>query len=65
MTDLAATIKRIADGLRDRRIDIVARETGLSRTTIIKMRDGKNGNPTIQVVDKLSRYLGMGERANG
>jgi transcriptional regulator with XRE-family HTH domain len=43
--------------LRDRRIDLVAAATGLSRSTITNIRDGLNNNPTHATLQKLHEYL--------
>ena len=53
MTDLD-NIKR---KLHDRRLDIVAEATGLHRSTIARIRDGEQKNPTYYVLEKLSAYL--------
>lgn len=43
--------------LHDRRLDIVAEATGLHRSTIARIRDGEQKNPTYYVLEKLSAYL--------
>lgn len=51
------TLEEIKKALQDRRINIVAEETGLHYNTIRNIRDGKNKNPTYFVVTALSNYL--------
>ena len=51
------TLDEIRKALADRRIDKVMVATGLSRTTIAEIRDGKNLNPTLETVEKLVRYF--------
>jgi transcriptional regulator with XRE-family HTH domain len=51
-------IEQIAAALADRRIDKVMKATGLSRSTIIDIRDGRNKNPTLATIAKLAQYLG-------
>lgn len=51
------TLEQIKNALQDRRIDKVMDSTGLSRTTIAEIRDGKQTNPTWETISKLSEYL--------
>lgn len=51
------TLEQIQDALKDRRPRVVAKETGLHPNTIVKLRDGKNMNPTHRVFTALSEYL--------
>jgi transcriptional regulator with XRE-family HTH domain len=46
--------------LKDRRLDVVAKVTGVSRSTISRIRRGENVNPTIKVIKALSLYLTEG-----
>jgi predicted transcriptional regulator len=50
------TTEEIRKLLGDRRLDIVAKATGLSPLTIARMRDGK-GDPKASTVEALSRYF--------
>lgn len=50
-------LDEIVKRLKDRRIDKVAAATGLSRTTIAEIRDGKQTNPTLETVQKLWKYF--------
>lgn len=43
--------------LADRRLDVVSDATGVHRSTIAKIRDGKQENPTVTVLQRLSDYL--------
>lgn len=51
------TLERIRDALQDRRIDHVAKATGLHYNTIREVRDNPEANPTWRVLDALSKYL--------
>ena len=55
------TLEYIKNALQDRRPGMVAEATGLHPNTITAIRDGKNTNPTYQVLEALSDYLGGGE----
>lgn len=54
------SLEKIAEGLSDRRLDVVAKATGVSRSTISRIRRGENVNPTIKVIKALSDYLAGG-----
>ena len=55
-------IEWIRIALLDRRPKIVAEITGLHVNTITRIRDGKEGNPKIDTLNRLARYLiGEGE----
>ena len=47
--------------LVDRRPSMVAEETGLHVNTVKDIRDGKNTNPKLATLNKLSAYLKKGE----
>jgi transcriptional regulator with XRE-family HTH domain len=51
------SLEKISEGLADRRLDVVAKATGVSRSTISRIRRGENVNPTIKVIKALSDYL--------
>ena len=51
------TVEEVEKALKDRRIDMVRAKTGLSRSTIIAIRDGKNKNPTTHTLNQLVNYL--------
>lgn len=51
------TLEQIQTALQDRRPKLVAEKTGLHTNTIVKVRDGKNTNPTHRVLTALSEYL--------
>jgi len=42
--------------LADRRLDIVSTATGIHRSTLARIRDGKNA-PTYYILEKLSAYF--------
>ena len=50
------TTEEIRKLLGDRRLDIVAKATGLAPLTIARMRDGK-GDPKASTVEALSKYF--------
>jgi len=48
--------------LADRRPCKVAEKTGLHANTVIRIRDGKEGNPKIDTLNRIALYLrGDGE----
>jgi len=49
-------IDEIRAKLADRRLDIISDETGIHRSTIARIRDGKTV-PTYYVMQKLSAYF--------
>lgn len=51
------TLEQIRQGLADRRPGMVASATGTHVTTVIAIRDGKNTNPTLKIMQALSDYL--------
>jgi|LauGreDrversion4_2_1035121.scaffolds.fasta_scaffold50845_4 DNA-binding Xre family transcriptional regulator len=51
------TLDEIKRLLTDRRLDIVSRSTAISRNTLAAIRDGKNKNPTLRTIQRLSDYL--------
>ncbi len=51
------TIEQIKKALRDRRMDMVARETGLHVNTVTYIRDGMSKNPVYSTLKALSDYL--------
>lgn len=51
------TLKEIRDSLKDRKLTIVARETGLHYNTIRDLVNGKHDNPSYDTLSALSGYL--------
>lgn len=51
------TLEEIRGKLADRRLDAVAKETGLHVNSIARIRDGKNLNPKHSTLVALSTYL--------
>lgn len=51
------TVEQIAEALRDRRIPVVAKATGIHHNTIAAIRDGKTTHPSHRVVTLLADYL--------
>ena len=54
---LMMDLKQIRDHLIDRRVDIVASETGLGYTTVREIRNGKQDNPRYNTIKALSDYF--------
>ena len=51
------TLEEIKAKLADRRLDAVAKATGLHVNSVARIRDGKNLNPKHSTVAVLSAYL--------
>lgn len=51
------TLEEIKAKLADRRLDAVAKATGLHVNSVARIRDGKNLNPKHSTVAALSAYL--------
>ena len=51
------SLQQIRDALADRRLDIVAKATGLHANSVGRIRDGRNVNPKASTLEALSRYL--------
>jgi DNA-binding phage protein len=51
------TLERIRRALSDRNLAKVAAQTGLHENTIRAIAAGKNTNPTLQTIEKLTEYL--------
>lgn len=51
------TLDEIKRLLADRRLDIVSSATAVNRNTLAQIRDGKNQNPTLRTMQRLSDYL--------
>lgn len=49
--------------LMDRRLDAVAKATGLHYNTVKSIRDNPDANPTRKVIEALSAYLSKGVTA--
>jgi transcriptional regulator with XRE-family HTH domain len=50
-------LTRIRMALIDRKASAVAKATGLHRNTVRHILKGTNGTPSIETVEKLSKYL--------
>lgn len=50
------SVEQIKEGLKDRRLQVVADATGLSYMTLKRVRDG-DGVPSYKTVTTLSDYL--------
>ena len=51
------TLDEIKRLLADRRLEIVSSATAVNRNTLAQIRDGKNKNPTLRTMQRLSDYL--------
>lgn len=51
------TLDNIKRLLADRRLDIVSAATSVNRNTLAAIRDGKNQNPTLRTMQRLSDYF--------
>lgn len=51
------TLDNIKRLLADRRLDIVSAATSVNRNTLAAIRDGKNQNPTLRTMLRLSDYF--------
>jgi len=50
-------LKEIRDRLKTASVAEVSRATGLSYNTVRNVRDGIQANPTMRVMESLSRYF--------
>ena len=51
------TLDEIKRLLADRRLNVVSAATAINRNTLAQIRDGKNENPTLRTMKRLSDYL--------
>lgn len=51
------TIKEIAEGLKDKKLYVVARNIKVSYPTLKKFLDGKHHNFTVDTLTKVSNYV--------
>lgn len=51
------TLDEIKRLLADRRLNVVSAATAVNRNTLAQIRDGKNENPTLRTMKRLSDYL--------
>lgn len=51
------TLDEIKRLLADRRLNVVSAATAINRNTLAQIRDGKNENPTLRTMQRLSDYL--------
>ena len=49
----------IIEHLKKANLSRAARETGISRQTLTKLRDGVEDNPTIKTVQALAEYFNL------
>jgi len=51
------TVEQIRQALADRRLSVVAEQTGISYGTLYNIREGKNDNPGAKIMQQLAAYL--------
>ncbi len=52
-----AELQWLRGALADRRLSVIAKETGVSEPTIRRIRDDTEANPKIQTLEKLAAYF--------
>jgi transcriptional regulator with XRE-family HTH domain len=52
-----AKLDEIRQRLQDRRLDVIAERTGISRNTLYRIRQGLVENPEYETVRRLEEYL--------
>lgn len=52
-----ATLEDIITKLYDRKLSVIAEQTGLSTRTLADIRDKKNKNPTVCTLEKIAKYF--------
>ena len=62
MQTLNEQLQRIKIALSDRNLSKVATQTALHENTVRAIASGKNVNPSIETIKKLSEYLFGGQR---
>ena len=50
-------VEEIRRKLKDRRLYMVAKATGITYQTLLDIREGKTMNPTILTVEKIKEYF--------
>ena len=50
-------VEEIRRKLKDRRLYMVAKATGITYQTLLDIREGKTMNPTIMTVEKIKEYF--------
>ena len=51
------SLRQIKEGLKDKRLYVIAKVTGLTYPTLKKLADGKDSNCTMKTLQKVSSYL--------
>jgi len=51
------TLEQIKSALQDRRLQRIAKATGLHYNTLRNIRDNPDANPTHDVIKKIEQYL--------
>ena len=51
------TIEEIIERLKDRNVKVISSRTGISYHTILNIQKGKNVNPTLATIKKLTSYF--------
>jgi len=53
----AMSMEEVREALKDRKLGLVSRETGLKYHTVLEVANGKRANPTYNTYIALVRYL--------
>jgi hypothetical protein len=59
------TVEQVKDALHDRKLRVVAEETGLSYDTVWRVSTGNNVRVSYDVIKRLSDYLTASVASNG
>jgi len=59
------TLEQVKDALHDRKLRVVAEETGLSYDTVWRVSTGNNVRVSYDVIKRLSDYLTASVASNG
>lgn len=54
------TLDQIKEALKDRNLSYVAKEIKMSRQQLWAIASGRNPNPTIKTMQRISEYLNKG-----
>lgn len=56
-TTLEETLKKIQNGLKDKKLRVVGKAIGLSYPTLKKLADGTESNPRLETMTVILDYL--------
>jgi hypothetical protein len=55
--DYRARANKIRDFLKDRRLYVVSKETGISYSALLRIVNNTTDNPSIKTIEKLEQYF--------